>query len=149
MTLLDECWGFGPNRETLETMLPYCDYALPSLDDLRAVYPGMSAGEIADHVLGFGVKAVILKMGSEGCLVATEADKVQIPAFPVEVVDATGAGDCWDAGFIAGLAHGEDLAAAARLGNACAAFCLGAVGGATGVPSYSAVRKRASVGASR
>ena len=59
------------------------------------------------------------------------------------MVDTTGAGDCWNAGFIAGLIHGEDIETCARLGNACSAFCIGAVGGAAGVPDYSAVRDRA------
>jgi len=57
-------------------------------------------------------------------------------------VDATGAGDCWDAGFIAALAVDEDLVTAARIGNACAAFCIEAVGG-TGIPKYATVRQRA------
>jgi len=82
-------------------------------------------------------------MGREGCLVAQDSTRAQVPAFPASVVDTTGAGDCWDAGFIAGLAGGNDLITAARIGCACAAFGIEAVGGATGVPSYETVRQRA------
>ncbi len=143
-TLLDEGFGYGPKREQLEAMLPYCDYAIPSIDDLQAVYPGASAQELADRLLDQGPRTVVLKMGQNGCLVAQGHDRIQVPIFPAKVVDTTGAGDCWDAGFMAGLASGEDIVTAARIGNACAAFCIEAVGGATGVPSYEAVRQRAS-----
>ena len=143
VTLLDECWGLGPDRESFELMLPHCDYVLPSLDDMRAIYPDQGREQIADHLLSCGAGTVVLKLGAEGCLVAHADERHLVPALPASVVDTTGAGDCWDAGFIAGLAHGEEVVTAARLGNACAAFCIEAVGGATGVPSYAAVRRRA------
>src|SRR5450759_4185634 len=38
-TALDECWGLGPRRDVLETMLPYCTCFMPSADDLRTIYP--------------------------------------------------------------------------------------------------------------
>jgi sugar/nucleoside kinase (ribokinase family) len=143
VTLLDECFGLGPNREQMEAMLPHCDYFLPSLDDMRVIYPGASVDHVADALLACGVSTVVLKMGGEGCLVARGKERVRVPAFPTRVVDATGAGDSWDAGFLAGLAHGEDVLAAARIGNAAASFCIQAVGGASGIPEYAAVREKA------
>ncbi|MDD4870199.1 MAG: carbohydrate kinase family protein [Kiritimatiellae bacterium] len=142
-TALDECWGLGPKRETLETMLPYCDYFLPSVDDLRVIYPGMKPRDMIKHILRFGVKTVVLKMGKTGCLVATEDDCMQVRGLPAKVVDTTGAGDCWNAGFLAALAHGEDVPAAALIGHACAAYCIEYVGGSSGIPVYSRVVKRA------
>lgn len=143
VTFLDECFGNGPKRESLELMLPYCDYVTPSADDLRVIYPGASDQELAERLLGLGARVVVLKMGREGCLVAQGDDRIRVAAVPAKMVDSTGAGDCWDAGFIAGLAHGEDVVTAARIGNACAAFSIEAIGGSTGVPSYEAVRRRA------
>jgi sugar/nucleoside kinase (ribokinase family) len=143
VTLLDECWGLGPNRDSFEMMLPHCDYVMPSVDDMVAIYPGASAEEVAGRLLGRGVGTVVVKMGAEGCLVAHGDERLKVAALPAEVVDTTGAGDCWDAGFIAGLIAGEDLVTSARLGNACAAFCIEAVGGAAGVPDYATVRRRA------
>jgi sugar/nucleoside kinase (ribokinase family) len=66
-----------------------------------------------------------------------------VPVFPTKVVDATGAGDSWDAGFLAALAHGEPVEAAARIGNAAASFCIQEVGGSAGVPEYEAIRAKA------
>ncbi len=143
VTLLDECFGYGPNRETLEAMLPYCDYFLPSFDDMQVIYPGSSAEDLAARLLGLGARTVVLKMGRQGCILACGKDRIPVPAFSAKVVDTTGAGDCWDAGFIAGLTKGEDLLTAARIGNACAAFSIEAVGGSTGVPRYETVRRRA------
>ena len=143
VTLLDECFGLGPDRVQLEPMLPHCDYFVPSLDDMRVIYPGASAGQVADTLLAGGAKTVVLKMGGEGCLVACGRQRVRVPAFPTRVVDATGAGDSWDAGFLAALAHGEDVATAARIGNAAASFCIQAVGGASGIPAYEVVREKA------
>lgn len=143
ITILDECWGMGPDRTIFEAMLPFCDYVLPSYDDMRFIYPDFSATEIAIHLLGLGVKVVVLKLGAEGCLLCCGDEQMLIPAFPVPVVDTTGAGDCWDAGFLAALALGEkDLLTAAKFGNACASFCIGAVGGTAGVPDYFIVRQR-------
>jgi sugar/nucleoside kinase (ribokinase family) len=143
VTFLDEGYGYGPKRELLEAMLPSCDYFTPSYDDLRDIYPGASPDEMAGALLVSGARHVVLKMGQEGCLVAWGNERHRIPCLPAKVVDTTGAGDCWDAGFIAGLAHGEDILTAARTGNACAAFGIEAIGGSTGVPSYELVRRRA------
>ena len=144
LTFLDEDFGYGPKFEPLAAMLPYCDYVIPSFDDLLAIFAGASPEEMASQLLALGARSAVLKMGRDGCLIARGRERIRVPALPANVVDTTGAGDCWDAGFIAGLAHGEDIVIAARLGNACAAFCIEAVGGSTGVPCYEMVQRRAS-----
>jgi hypothetical protein len=142
LTFLDEDFGYGPKLEPLAAMLPHCDYVIPSFDDLLAIFPGASPEEMADRLLTLGARNAVLKMGRDGCLVARDSDRIRVPALSAHVVDTTGAGDCWDAGFIAALASGEDILTAARIGNACSAFCIEAVGGSTGVPRYEAVRQR-------
>ena len=143
VTILDECFGLGPDPRPLELMLPHCDYFVPSIDDLRVLYPGASAEELIGRVLAGGAGAAVLKMGPEGCLAARGPDRWHVPALPTKVVDTTGAGDCWDAGFLAGLANGLDIRQAAVLGAAAAHFCIQAVGGSTGVPSYEQVLQAA------
>jgi sugar/nucleoside kinase (ribokinase family) len=143
VTFLDEDYGYGPKLEPLAAMLPHCDYVIPSFDDLQAIFPDTSAEEMAGRLLSLGARTAVLKMGRDGCLIAQGSDRIRVPTLPANVVDTTGAGDCWDAGFIAGLASGEDVLTAARIGNACAAFCIEAVGGSTGVPRYETVQRRA------
>lgn len=140
VTLLDECWGRGPDWATLAPVLQHCDYVIPSYDDLLYLFPARTPAEIAGILKDEGAGSVVLKMGAHGCLVFAGAGPVQIPALQVSVLDTTGAGDCWDAGFIAGLAEGLDVITAARLGNACAAFCVQCVGASAGIPSLAEVK---------
>jgi sugar/nucleoside kinase (ribokinase family) len=143
VTFLDEGFGYGPKRESLEAMLPHCDYVVPSFDDLQVIYPNSSAAQLADRLMGLGAGAVVIKMGPKGCFVAHGDVRQQVSAYPANVVDTTGAGDCWDAGFIAALSCGKDPVAAAQIGCACAAFGIEAVGGSTGVPCFESVQHRA------
>ncbi len=143
VTFLDEAFGYGPKPESLEAMLPHCDFFIPSFDDLQVLYPNSSAEDLADRLIGMGAGSVVIKMGPKGCMVAHDGVCTQVPAYPANVKDTTGAGDCWDAGFIAALSCGKDPVAAAQIGCACAAFGIEAVGGSTGVPCYDLVQQRA------
>jgi sugar/nucleoside kinase (ribokinase family) len=140
-TLLDECYGLGPKRRTFEAVLPYCDVAIPSCDDMQVMYPGMKPVDIARHLRARGARRVVLKLGARGCLVATEKETALIPSLAKQIVDTTGAGDCFNAGFIAGLVHGLSDLQAARIGAAAAAACIRFVGGAVGIPRYKKLEK--------
>ena len=139
VTLLDECYGLGPNRKVFERVLPYCDVALPSYDNLCVMYPGKKRRELLALLRKKGAKRVVIKLGKEGCLLANGQGVFHIPSVASKIVDTTGAGDCFNAGFIAGLAHGLDDVAAARVGAATAAACIRNVGGAVGIPKYRAL----------
>jgi sugar/nucleoside kinase (ribokinase family) len=139
LTLLDECYGLGPNREVFEAALPYCDVVLPSYDDMRLIYPGLDAAGVATRLREKGARRVVLKLGGAGCLVANEKGLVQLPSVATDIVDTTGGGDCFDAGFIAGLVNGLDDVRAAKLGGVVAAACIRNVGGAVGIPAYSTI----------
>jgi sugar/nucleoside kinase (ribokinase family) len=135
-TLLDECYGLGPRRKLFEDALPYCDVVLPSWDDLRGLYPGLDPVKVARKLQAKGARRVILKLGARGCLVLNKDSMVRVPSMADKIVDGTGAGDCFNAGFIAGLVHGLDDVASAKLGAAASAACLRNVGGAVGIPKY-------------
>jgi sugar/nucleoside kinase (ribokinase family) len=141
-TLLDECYGLGPKRKVFEAVLPYCDLVLPSFEDLALLYPKLKPAELARKLQGMGARRVVLKLGRRGCLVATPTETVLIPSLADKVVDGTGAGDCFDAGFLAGLVHGLDDVAAAKIGSAAAAACLRHVGGAVGIPKFRELMRR-------
>lgn len=139
MTLLDECFGLGPRRQVFEAALPYCDVVLPSADDLGVIYPGLEPAEMVRRLLAKGARRVVLKLGRRGCLVASDRATALVPSRAKRIVDGTGAGDCFNAGFIAGLANGLDDVSAAKLGAVAAAACLQHVGGAVGIPRYKAL----------
>jgi sugar/nucleoside kinase (ribokinase family) len=142
-TLLDECYGLGPNRDVFEAALPFCDVVLPSYDDLRQLYPQLDPAGVAAYLLHKGARRVVLKLGREGCLVASPKNVVRLPSVATEIVDTTGAGDCFNAGFIAGLVNGLDDIEAAKVGAATAAACIRNVGGAVGIPKYAVLAKAA------
>ena len=75
-----------------------------------------------------GVLAVLTR-GAAGCVVVTAAGPVEVPAAPVErVVDTTGAGDLFAAGFLYGMTNGLSPEESARLGGVCAAEVISHVG---------------------
>jgi sugar/nucleoside kinase (ribokinase family) len=90
-------------------LLPYCDYVWPSIDDLCAISLEDSPEEIIVRLQDHGAGTVAVKMGNAWSLLATGELRIAVPALPAQVVDTTGAGDCWGAGFLAGLINGVDL----------------------------------------
>ncbi|MEE6282921.1 PfkB family carbohydrate kinase [Georgenia sp. MJ170] len=84
--------------------------------------------------------AVVITLGGDGSLVATrDAEPVRIAAFPVAVVDTTGAGDTYCGVLAAELAKGAALPAAARVAAAAGALATTARGAQEAVPTAQAV----------
>ena len=118
-----------------------CDIALPSLDDARLLTGLEDADAIADFYLGLGAKIVALKLGKDGALIATPDLRERIPAFPVEQVDATGAGDTFGGSFLARLIAGDGVADAARYANVAAALSTRGQGAVAPIPYAAQVRE--------
>jgi len=132
-TFLDTVWDdTGRWIDVLAPCLPLIDYFVPSLPEAQAITGLEPPEDVARALLGKGVGTVALKMGADGCLVMGDAGSaLRLPAFQVDVVDATGAGDAFAAGFIAGVWKGWSLPETARFANAVGALCVTGVG-ATG-----------------
>jgi sugar/nucleoside kinase (ribokinase family) len=92
-----------------------------------------SPAEAARNLLaGLQRGSVLVRTGMSGCVVARRgAEVVQVPGVPVTIVDTTGAGDAHLGAFIAGLAAGHDVEAAARRANVVAALTVTRRGPAT------------------
>jgi len=88
-----------------------------------------------------GCPLVVVKRGARGALARTPAGTVEAAAPAVEVVDATGAGDSFDAGFLAAHLAGEELPAALALACACGALSTRAVGGTAAQPTLAEARE--------
>lgn len=99
-----------------------------------ARYKGCRTEEEAVHaLLSYGVKAVAVTCGSEGCKVFWSEICAEIQVFPVEAVDATGAGDTFSASFLYGIGRfGQDYKKAALFASAAAAICVSGVGARAG-----------------
>ena len=135
LTVLDTVWdATGRLSDKVAPCLPLLDYFLPSYDEAKDITGLSDPRAMARCFQDRGVGTVGIKLGDDGCYLRdTGGQEVTISAFPVVAVDATGAGDAWCAGFIAGVLSGRDLAEAGRLGNAVAACCVTALGAYDGI----------------
>ena len=101
--------------------LPHADYLLPNDEQVLGFTGATDLAEGARALVAAGVGCVAVTQGGQGALVVTADDVVEVPAYPIEVVDTTGCGDAFSAGFLRGLSLGRSPADAARLGCATAA----------------------------
>jgi sugar/nucleoside kinase (ribokinase family) len=101
--------------------LPLVDLFLPNDEQLLGLTATTTLEDGAQALLDKGVGCVAVTAGARGAYVATADETAWVPAFAIEVVDTTGCGDSFSAGFLLGRAQGRDLVAAGTLGNATAA----------------------------
>jgi ribokinase len=95
---------------------------------------GQDYKEGAKRFLELGAEIVVVKLGKQGCYITDGKESHMISAYSVEVVDTTGAGDAFNAGFIYGLLNNKDLFECGRLGNFVASQCVSKIGTRTGLP---------------
>jgi len=88
----------------------------------------------ADFMIGRGAKIVAVKLGSAGCYVTDGRERLRIEPFKVKVVDTTGAGDAFCAGFLYGLISNSSLSECGRLANFVASRCVTKMGAREGLP---------------
>jgi sugar/nucleoside kinase (ribokinase family)/tagatose-1,6-bisphosphate aldolase non-catalytic subunit AgaZ/GatZ len=118
----DEC------REILMPVVKIADILLPSGGEAGLLVGESNTDKACRKLLKMGVKVVVLKLGDSGCRVYTKAETLDVPGFKIEAVDPTGAGDCFDAGFISGYLDNLSLTDAARLANAMGALATTKMG---------------------
>jgi len=134
ITCLDTAYDSGGRwMEALAPCLDYLDYFIPSLQEARALSGMRTEREIAEFFLKHPLRAVVIKLGDRGCYLRSGGQEWRIPAFRVQCVDATGAGDAFAAGFLAATLNGSTPQQAARLGNAVGALAVTKVGATAGV----------------
>lgn len=112
------------NINDIKEILPYIDYMFPNENEAAYITGKATFIEMAKEIHKMGVKNVIIKTGKNGCTVYSKYDMFQIPALNVKVIDSTGAGDSFVAGFITGILDGKDLRGCCEIGIACAAECV-------------------------
>jgi ribokinase len=93
------------------------------------------AGPIAESLRSRGPRRVILKLGDQGCFAADGTTAEHYPGFRVKAVDATAAGDTFNAGLAVGLSEGLSFPDAIRLANAAAAISVTRRGAQSSAPS--------------
>ena len=133
-------WPLEVARPAIERAIAACDIFLPSLDDITALTGETRPDAVVDWGHALGARTVALKLGERGTLVSDGSRREAIPALRVEAVDATGAGDCFAGNFLARIAAGDDVFAAARYANAAAALAVQGFGAVQPLPRPADVR---------
>jgi sugar/nucleoside kinase (ribokinase family) len=123
------------SRALVEPCLPHLHYFVPSVEEARAITGEDDPAAMLRRLGGHGVPVVGIKLGAEGCVFLRGGEVRHYPAFPVPVVDGSGAGDAFMAGLLYAILRGWDQDRAALFANAVAAHCIQAIGCTAGVPS--------------
>ena len=98
-----------------------------------------NAEKAADWFMQKGVKSVIITLGGRGVYVACKEKRALIPAYKVDAVDTTGAGDAFNGGLVTSLAEGKDIFTAAKFANALAALSVQKIGTTPSMPIRSEI----------
>jgi sugar/nucleoside kinase (ribokinase family) len=142
LTSMNPCWDTcGRWLPLIEPALRYVDYFYPNQEEGQQLTGESEPAGIARRLRSLGVKAVVVKLGARGCYVESAGEAFISPGFAVHSVDTTGAGDCFEAAFLAALCRGSTLAEAARFANAAGALATLGMGGGDSAPTLQQVEE--------
>jgi sugar/nucleoside kinase (ribokinase family) len=128
------------NAETakiVKPLLPFIDYFMPSIEEAKDMSGCSSAEDCAKFYLDHGATACVFTLGGDGAYYAhQDGTRLTSPAYDVQVVDTTGCGDAFDAGFIAALNHKMDVETSLRFAQASAGLVATGLGSDAGIVSF-------------
>lgn len=136
----------APARPLPPQVLKQITYFIPNENE-TAFYTGRSitdidsATEAAETLQKMGLEVVILTLGNQGALLHTQEMSRHVPAYPVEAVDTTAAGDAFVGGFAVATASGRPLPEAVRFGVMAGALAVTKAGAQPSLPGREAVEK--------
>lgn len=112
-------------RTTLRPFIEAADVLIPTEEELLSLTECKTVDTAIKALMRTNpTQIVVVTQGKAGCTVYHGDTVAYVPGFCVEEVDPTGAGDCFDAGFLSGWLNGKDLYESARLANACGALAV-------------------------
>jgi len=130
-------WGEEAARRALEPVLHDLDLLLTGQNEIEILTGETDQWRQLAKLRRRAIRLVVIKRGAAGALVASDDRVVNVPPALVErVVDSVGAGDAFDAGFVAGHLNGLDLAECGKLGSAVGAAALTGTGDYETVPAW-------------
>jgi len=134
--VLDAAKHAGPVADTMRELLDYVDVLIAGSGFVPALTGKGDIWEAGEAALELGPSIVVQTEGADGSYTVTHDDRFHMPAFPVEVVDTTGAGDVFHGAYIVGLLQGWDLRQIAAFSTAVSAIKCTKLGGRAGVPCF-------------
>ena len=124
--------GWPELLDMLDPILGHIDWFLPNDDQARSLTGINDLEEAVTALRDRGVSGVAATCGAEGSLIVDASGSTRVPALDIDVVDTTGCGDAFTAGFLRGLSLGRAPASAAELGTAAAALVAQGLGSDAG-----------------
>jgi ribokinase len=126
---------FKYTLEDLVELIERSEVVFLSISELTSLVKGEDYKKGAEVLLNLGAKIVCVTLGEKGCYVINSTgESYVVDAYPTEVVDTTGAGDAFAAGFLYGLLHEKGLYESGNAGNLLASFCIREYGCRKGLP---------------
>jgi sugar/nucleoside kinase (ribokinase family) len=120
-----ELMGDPGYMDVVRALTGLARYFLPSAEDAEVLFPGESFESFAPRLRAAGAEHVVLKRGGLGAMaLAPDGSLLSLPAHKVEVIDPTGAGDCFCGTFVALVNSGRSVEDALRLANAAGALAV-------------------------
>jgi sugar/nucleoside kinase (ribokinase family) len=136
-TSMDTSWDTkGRWLTLLGGCLPLIDFFFCNLSEAQAMTGYTSAEDASRALLNYGAGLVIIKMGAHGSLIRGAGLSLNIPSMCVDVVDTTGAGDCYVAAFLFGYSKEWDYERIGMFASAAGGACVRVPGATTGIYSY-------------
>ena len=118
-------------------LLPYIDYFMPSIEEAKDMSGQKTAEDCAKFYLDKGASCCVFTLGGEGAFYAHgDGTRLASRAYDITVVDTTGCGDAFDAGFIAALHNKMDTETALRFAQASAGLVATGLGSDAGIVSF-------------
>ena len=112
-------------QQAMLAIMEYTDIALLTLDDEQLLWGDDSIDGCKRRYAEFELAELVLKRGAEDAVIITSQGELRVPVPPVQgVVDTTGAGDTFNAGYLAGRLMGKSLEDSARQGIRCAGIII-------------------------
>ncbi len=128
-------------RKICQPVLAVSEVIMPSGEEAVMLTGIKDVFSACEELLKYGPRIVALKQGKKGSTVFTLDGRIEAPSFEVKEVDPTGAGDCFDAGFLVGLLKGWELSRVAKFANAVGALSVTKKGPMEGAPTLEEVSK--------
>lgn len=132
----------GRWKGILDPCYPFLDYFLPSVEQASMIAETEDPREIAAFFLDRGVENVAVKLGRRGAYFKNKETAFWAGTYSgLQVVETTGAGDAFCAGFLTGVGAGLEPVACVTLGTACSAFAIQAVGATAGMADRETIQQ--------
>jgi len=129
----------GSLREGMLDIARLCDYVVASEEFANGLGYDGDAVKFRGIIQNLGFRTTTVTLGEKGSITFRQSEIIVLPAYGVEVVDTTGAGDVFHGGYVYGILKGWDIGTVVRFASAMAAMKCRMIGGRAGIPDLHGV----------